>query len=56
MGSKFRMLAMEGHFFFRFEAELFATNENPHLSKQTSGIIHGDPYVSCSTRPMAAII
>jgi hypothetical protein len=56
MGSKFRMLAMEGHFFFRFEAELFATNENPRLSKQTSGIIHGDPYVSCSTRPMAAII
>jgi len=50
------MLAMEGHFFSEFAAELFATNENPHLSKETSDIIHGDPYVSCSTRPMAAII
>src|SRR5437016_5739987 len=32
----FRMLAMEGHFFSEFAAELFATNENPHLSKETS--------------------
>ena len=53
---QFRMLAMKGHFFSEFAAELFAANENPHLSKQTSDIIHGDPYVSCSTRPMAAII
>jgi hypothetical protein len=52
----FRVLAMEGHFFSEFAAELFATNENPHLSKEASDIIHGDPYVSCSTRPMAAII
>ena len=52
----FRMLAMAGHFFSEFAADIFATNENPHLSKETSNMIHGDPYVSWSTRPMAALI
>jgi len=27
---QFRMLAMKGHFFSEFAAELFAANENPH--------------------------